>query len=339
MSWTNPRTLEERAPQRFAAIDLEDAAARLAGVVRRTALRPIPVGDPRIELRGKMENEQVTGAFKARGAWNQVSRLDPEQRRAGVVCPSSGNHGKALAWAAREAGVHAVIVMPDDAYPNKVEACRELGAEVILVAGRDAAEEICRERVRQGAVLVHPYEAERTLQGAGTVGLEIAHDWPEVEVVAIPVGGGGLLAGSSLALRRELGAAVRILGVEPEGAPSMSLGLAAGRPVPLKRIDTQVQGLCPPYSGEINIAIGLETVDAVALLSDEAIFAAQARLVRAGHRVEPAGAASAAGVLSGGIPAPWLEGRGARHPLRVVAVISGGNADPRQLEGLRAGDA
>lgn len=339
MSWTNPRTAGERVPQRFAAIDLDDAAARLAGVVRRTPLLPLPAWDPRIELRGKMENEQVTGAFKARGAWNQVSRLDEKQRRAGVVCPSSGNHGKALAWAAREAGVHAIIVMPDDAYPNKIEACRELGAEVILAAGRDAAEEICRERVRRGAVLVHPYEAERTLQGAGTVGLEIADDWPEVEVVAIPVGGGGLLAGSSLALRRERGAAVRILGVEPEGAPSMSLGLAAGKPVALQRIDTRVQGLCPPYSGGINIAIGLETVDAVALLSDDAIFAAQARLVRAGHRVEPAGAAAVAAALSGGIPAPWLAGRDEGNPLRVAAVISGGNADPRQLEGLRAGTA
>ena len=169
------------------------------------------------------------------------------------------------------------------------------------------------------------------------MGLEIARAWPEVELVVLPVGGGGLLAGSALALRRELGKSPRIVGAEPEGAPSMSLGLEQRQPVPLASILTEVQGLCPPYSGGINIEIGLETVDGVVVLSDAAIFAAQQVLVRAGHQVEPAGAASTAAVLEWHLPESWLDGRDAGNPLRVVAVVSGGNADPAQLTRLQSG--
>jgi threonine dehydratase len=320
---------------RFQRIDFRDAAGRLQGVVRRTPLAPIPLDDDRIELRAKLENLQETGAFKARGAWNQVSRLTEEQRRAGVVATSSGNHGKALAWAARRAGVRATIVMPGDAYPNKIEACRAEGAEVVLAETRAAAEEICRRRVEAGAVLVHPYDAERTVQGAGTVGLEIAEDWPEVEVVVVPVGGGGLISGTSLALRRVLGGRVRILGAEPAGAPSLSRGVEAGEPVILEEITTRVQGLCPLHSGQINIDICRETLDGIVLLEDGPIFEAQARLVRSGHVVEPAGAAAVALVCSGGLPAEYLAGRGAGNRLRVAAVISGGNPDPDQIAAVQ----
>lgn len=320
---------------RFQRIDFDDAARRLKGVVRITPLEPLLQDDPRIELRAKLENTQETGSFKARGAWNQISRLTDEQRQAGVVTISSGNHGKALSWAAQRAGVAATIIMPEDAYPNKIEACRALGAHVVLSADRREGERACEERVQAGAVLIHPYDAERTLQGAGTVGREIAQDWPEVEVVVLPVGGGGLLSGSSLALRRALGASLRILGAEPSGAPSMSLGLKAGKPVDLDEITTEVQGLCPPNCGGINIEICGETVDGVHLLQDAAIFAAQKKLVRAGHVVEPAGSAAAALVFSGGLPAEWLQGRGPDNPLRVVVVLSGGNPDPEQLARIR----
>jgi len=202
-------------------IRIRQAAARLRGVVERTPLAPFPIsgqvsgriageaGGPAgleaIELRLKLECLQVTGSFKARGAWNQISQLDERGRRAGVVATSSGNHGRALAWAAERAGVPCTIFMPKDAYPNKIAACREHGAQVVLGADRPEAERLCAEAVARGKVLVHPYAAWRTLEGAGTVGLEIAEDWPEVEVVVIPVGGGGLLAGSSLALREKLG--------------------------------------------------------------------------------------------------------------------------------------
>ncbi|MFT5051710.1 MAG: threonine dehydratase [Chlamydiales bacterium] len=332
-----PKTTPDEACawERFERIDIEGAARELAGVVTRTPLLAHRTDDARVELRLKLENRQETGAFKARGAWNQLRQLDPDERARGVVACSSGNHGRALSWAARRAGVAATIVMPHDAYPNKIEACRELGAEVVLAPSRERAEEIVAERVEAGTVEVHPYDAERTIAGAGTVGLEIAEDWPEVEVVVLPVGGGGLSAGSSLALRRRLGASVRIVTVEPAGAATLDRALAAGGPAILSEISTEVQGLCPLACGVLNHEILATTIDRNALLEDEVIFAAQKRLVHAGEVVEPAGAAASAYVFEH-IPEEWLTGRDADNPLRVCAVVSGGNPDPAQLAALRA---
>jgi len=319
----------------FEHIDIEAAAKHLHGVAKHTPLMPFESGDERIELRLKLENRQETGSFKCRGAWNQIFSLDDEQRAAGVIATSSGNHGRALAWAAQRAMVKATIVMPADAYPNKIEACRELGAEVVLGRDRAEAEAICRQRVEAGAVLIHPYDSERTVQGAGTVGREIALDWPEVEVVVVPVGGGGLIAGSSLALRRALGAGLTIFGAEPSGAPSMTLGLEAGEPVLVPEITTAVQGLCPLESGALNVAICKETVNGVFLMEDEEVFASQKRLVDAGEIVEPAGAAATAAVFHDRLPDELLAGRSAEDRLRVVAVVSGGNPAPDQLEAIR----
>ena len=330
---TDPMT--SASTDRFTAYDFLAARARIAGYIVGTPLMPFDVGDPRIELRLKLENRQVTGAFKARGATNNIARLTEAERAAGVVATSSGNHGKALAWAAMEAGVKATIVMPANAYPNKIAACRELGATVVLSTDRMQAEVDAAALVAQGLVPIHPYDADGTIEGAGTVGLDIADDWPEVEVVVIPVGGGGLAAGTSLALRRTLGDQVRCLGAEPGGAPSMSLGIEAGAPVVLDAINTEIQGLCPPESGARNIAVCRETLEGVARLSDTAILDAQRVLVQAGEVVEPAGAAAVAAIREGHLEA-WLVGRDEDHPLRVVAVISGGNPAPDQLEQVRA---
>ena len=316
-------------------IRIRDAVTRLEGVTQETPLLAFDCADERVRLLLKLENQQVTGSFKARGAWNQLSLLTPEERERGVIATSSGNHGKALSWAAQRAGIKATIVMPADAYPNKIAACREFGAEVVLGDTRAEAEAICAERVAAGAVLIHPYDAERTAQGAGTVGLEIIEQDPSVEVVVAPVGGGGLITGVSLAVRQEIGAGVFVLGVEPEGAASMQRGLAAGAPVLLEEITTEVQGLCPLSSGALNVATCAETVDSVQLVTDEEVFAAQAELVRAGEVVEPAGAATTALILSGRLPERLLEGRSATDPLRVVAIVSGGNPAPDQLEAVR----
>ena len=321
--------------QRFESIQSQAAAERILGVLRRTELVSFPSGSNALELRLKLECQQETGSFKTRGAWNQISQLTDEQRAAGVVATSSGNHGKALSWAAQRAGVKATIFMSADAYPNKIEACREFDAEVVLGESRASAEEGCAERVRAGATLVHPYDDERTVEGAGTVGLEIAEDWPEVDVVVLPVGGGGLLSGSSLALRRALRDRVRIVGVEPEGAASMSRGLEAGEPVLLSEITTSVQGLCPLNSGALNVAIAKECVDRVFTIDDEAVFATQAKLIRdGGWVVEPAGAAAAAFVLGGGLPSEWSAELG--RPMRVAIVVSGGNPAPEQLAEIRS---
>lgn len=317
-------------------IDIDAAAARLEGVVRGTPLEPFPSGDPRIELRLKLECLQETGSFKARGAWNQISQLTDEERARGVVATSSGNHGRALSWAASRAGVEATIFMPADAYPNKIEACRELGARVELLPTREEAEAACRAAVEGGALLIHPYDSPRTVEGAGTVGREIARDWPEVEVVVIPAGGGGLIAGSSLALHRTLGKRVVVLGAEPSGAPTLKLALEAGRPTVIANITTRVQGLCPLSLGEINTKVAREHVRDAFPLSDTIIFDAQRKLVvEGGWTVEPAGAAAPAVVFSGAVPRDLLEGRDAANPLRVAAIVSGGNPDPAQLASLR----
>lgn len=314
---------------------IEDAARRIAGVVETTPLVPFDCGDERIDLRLKLENRQVIGAFKARGAWNQVAQLTPDERRGGVVCTSSGNHGKALAWAAHKADIRATIVMPKNAYANKIAACREFGAEVVLCETRLACEAECDRRVKDGATLVHPYDAERTVLGAGTVGLEIVDAWPSVELVYVPVGGGGLVSGVSLALRHRLGRAVRVFGVEPKGAATLSRGLAAGSPVQVE-IQSCIQGLTPPYAGRVNIDVCRATLDGVLLLDDATVLAAQKRLVAFGETVEPAGAASSAAVFEGLVPRELLAGRTRANPLRVVTIVSGGNPDPEQIAKVRA---
>jgi len=321
----------------FDEIDFDAAVGRLAGVIKRTPLEKIACPDDRIDLRLKLESVQETGSFKCRGAWNNVSQLTPVEAAAGIVTTSSGNHGRALSWAARRAGVAATIVMANDAYPNKIAACREQGAEVILTESLQEAEDVCGRLVAGGRTLVHPYDARGTVEGAGTVGLEIAEDWPEVEVVAVPVGGGGLIAGTSLALRRTLGTGVVVFGAEPEGANSMTLGLAAGEQVTLDGVTTAVQGLCPLDSGRLNIAICLETLSGMFDLEDGEILDAQRMLVHGGHVVEPAGAAAVALVLSRRL-AHLFEGRSSQDPLRVAAVVSGGNAEPEQIEQIRSGD-
>jgi threonine dehydratase len=318
----------------MARIDVRAAALRLEGVVRTTALQPFPARDPRLELRLKLESQQETNSFKVRGAWNQIAQLTPAERAAGVVTTSSGNHGRALAWAARRAGVRATIVMPAGTYPNKIEACRAEGAEVVLLPTREEAERECARRVAAGAVLVHPYKQARTIEGAGTVGLELAAQWPELEVALFPAGGGGLVAGSALALVSELGERVQVIGVEPEGAPNLTQSLEAGEVVPLAHITTAVQGLCPLDTGELNLALAERYLSGTVLLSDEEIYAGQQVLVRAGLTVEPAGAAAFAAVLHDALPPEMLAGRSAANPLRVACVLSGGNPDPAQIAAL-----
>ncbi len=315
-------------------IDVEAAARRLTGVVRHTALESFRSPDPRVELRLKLECLQQTNSFKARGAWNQVSQLTTAERDSGVVATSSGNHGRAVAWAARRAGVRSAIYMAADAYPNKIDACRAEGAEVVLAPTRVEAEARCAEAVEAGAVLVHPYKAPRTIEGAGTVGLEIATDWPEVEVVLVPVGGGGLIAGTALALAERLGDEVAVIGVEPEGSPNLTRALEAGRPVVIDPIRTKIQGLCPLDTGEMNLALAARYVEGMITLRDEEILEGQRLLVRAGFTVEPAGAAAFAALVSRALPEELFEDREPSNPLRIACVVSGGNAEPDQLASL-----
>lgn len=338
----------------FPEIESAAASARIAGEVHRTAIVPLPraAGDGPNQILGKMENRQVTGSFKARGALNNILTLTDEEKARGVVASSSGNHGRALAWAAARAGVRATIVMPENAYPNKIEACRAEGAKVVLSPTREDADETAAHLASPGgggSVWVHPYDRPGTIEGAGTVGLEIAEDAGELDAVILCVGGGGLSAGCALALRRARGGAVAILGAEPEGAAAMAEGLAKGESVRLPRISSDVQGLTTPYAGHQNVAVNLAVLDGIVTLNDDAIYAAQERLVNGdgaagweGEVVEPAGAAAFAAALDPRTDAlirSVLQERGSPRPegvpLRIAVTISGGNPDPAQLASLR----
>ncbi|MGD2016739.1 MAG: pyridoxal-phosphate dependent enzyme [Planctomycetota bacterium] len=334
----------------FPELDFEAAASRIGEVVPPTPLVPLPGSIPGVfDLRGKMENRQVTGSFKARGALNNMLRLTEEERALGVVASSSGNHGRALAWAARRVGVAAAVVMPEDAYPNKIEACRAEEAEVVLAPDRWQADVVAERMAGEGRLWVHPYDRPGTVEGAGTVGLELAADWPEVEVVVVCIGGGGLSAGSALALRRSLGAGVVILGAEPVGAAAMVAAQRAGRSVHLDTITSQVQGLTTTYAGHLNVEVCRATLDGIITVDDEAILAAQRRLVNpeeaagwSGEVVEPAGAAAYAAALSDDLCELVTAARERRGlstepcgAMGVAVTISGGNPAPDQLEAQR----
>jgi threonine dehydratase len=305
--------------------DIRAAAARVEGRVVRTPLLPAPWSDARVPLFLKPESLQPTGAFKLRGATNAVSLLHGGARGNGVVTHSSGNHAQALAWAARDAGVHAVIVMPDDAPEVKVAATRALGAEVLLVPvaeREDAAEEVRRER---GATMVPPYDDPAVIAGQGTVGLEVVDDLPEVCTVLVPVSGGGLVSGVAAAVKARRPQA-RVVGVEPELAADLAEGFAAARRTrwTAERTGrTIADGLRVTCVGELPWAHITALVDDVLTVSEDALLEAM-RMLATGSRLvaEPSGAAATAA---------YLTHRERLPDGPVVAVVSGGNVAPDLL--------
>ena len=352
--WTNAENPRTQWTDFYPEIDFVAARSRVAGKIARTPVLKLPPTPAGLTVHGKMENRQVTGSFKARGALNNLAQLTDSERERGVVASSSGNHGQALAWAAKASGVGAVIVMPKDAYPNKIEACRSHGAEVVLAENRIVADDLAKEFADGGRVWVHPYDRLGTVEGAGTVGLELVEEFPDLDVVVLCVGGGGLSAGCALALRRSFEQTGRpqpmIVGAEPDGAAAMEAALCAGASVRLDTITSHIQGLTTPYAGHINVEINTAALDAVMTVSDDDIYAAQGILVNdhtasgwTAETVEPAGAAAFAVTR-----AAWFVERieklmrGRNHPragatdLRIAVTVSGGNPAPAQLAGLRS---
>jgi threonine ammonia-lyase medium form len=271
----------------------------------------------------KAENLQRTGAFKPRGGINAVLNLNADERSRGVIGVSAGNHGAALAYAGRIAGTRATVVMPQTATRSKVAAIEGYGAEVVLVDGGrllESMEEIQRE---SGQVFIHPFDNPFVMAGQGTVGLEIAEDLPDVELVVVPVGGGGLISGIATALKA-LQPGVRLVGVEPEGSSVVSQSLAAGHPMRLERFQTVADGLNAPWSGPRSLSTIQRLVDEIVTVRDEEITAAMGLVLeRTKLLAEPAGAAGVAALLGGRIPR--TEGR------RTVAILSGGNVDLNRL--------
>lgn len=295
--------------------EIAGAAARVAGVARRTPV--IPTSVPGLHL--KCENLQPMGAFKQRGAYNMIAQLPPEVRARGVITYSSGNHGQAVAMAARIVGAPSVIVMPETAPAVKVEGARGYGAEVVF-AGRTSfdrkhkAEEMAASR---GLTIIPPFDHEWIIAGQGTVGFEILEQCPEVRTVFVPVGGGGLISGVAAAIKRTR-PEVTVIGVEPAGAAKMSASLAAGEPVTLDATASIADGLLTLRPGDLTFAHVKAFVDRVVTVTDEQIAAAVRWLFRNSRIVaEPSGAATTAAVLAHGAPAAVT-----------VAVVSGGNVAP-----------
>jgi len=320
---------------------IRDAAAFLVGRVHRTPLLSsataarvvqatagVALADGR--LYAKAEHLQRTGSFKPRGATFRIARLSEAERAAGVIAISAGNHAAAVAVAAGQLGVHAVVVMPSTAVSSKVEACRGYGAEVIL-EGVDTAEAwAAMERVRdeRGLTFIHPFDHPDTIAGQGTMGLEIVEDLPEVDVVVAGVGGGGMPCGVAAAVKGVRPGA-RVYGVEPRGSNALARGIAAGVPVALRPVSV-ADGLNAPFASDATIALGRRLLDDIVLLDDAEIlaglrFAAQ----RMKQVLEPAGAAALAAVLHGKVPI--------RDGERVCVVFSGGNVDVARLGELIAG--
>ena len=305
------------------ARDIQDAAAGLRGVARRTSL--VYVEELGAHL--KLENEQPIGAFKIRGAYNAIRKLPDAARRRGVITYSSGNHGQAVAYAAKQFGVRAVVTMPETAPAVKVEGVKKWGGEVIF-AGRTSEDRRVKAEAlaaEDGLAIVPPFDHPDIVAGQATVALEIVEQLPQVETVVVPVGGGGLISGIVAGLGAVDNPAA-VWGVEPIGAPKLHRSLAAGEVVRLDRTMSIADGLITLNVGNIPFAEltrQRERIRGVALVEDDSIRAAVQFLWRTCRlAVEPSGAATTAALLDGLVP----------RAKTTVLVVSGGNVDPSLLE-------
>jgi threonine dehydratase len=246
----------------------------------------------------KLEPFQFTGTFKARGALNNVRKLSDEQKAAGITAVSAGNHAVAAAFAARETGVSAKVVMIKTANPARVARARSYGAEILFADDGASAFKLVDEIARsEGRAFIHPFDGPDTLQGTGTLGLEFAEQVPKLDAVIIAVGGGGLIGGAAAAIK-QLQPACKVYGIEPEGANSMQRSFAAGAPVTLEKIDTIADSLSPPMALPYGFAACRRYVDEMLTVSDDQIR--EAMLVLFDDlklALEPAAAAATAALL------------------------------------------
>jgi threonine dehydratase len=323
------------AREAVSASDVEDAARLIAGKVRETPVLPAGelsrrVGAPVVL---KAENLQLTGSFKARGATNMIGRLPAEALRAGVVAASAGNHAQAVACAARDAGARAVLVMPEQAPVSKVAAVRQYGGEVRLHGGNydDANAEAARLVEAEGLTAVHAFDQAEVVAGQGTVGLEIARQAPDVKLVVVPLGGGGLASGVGVAVTEWLPGA-RVVGVQAEACAPYIDSLAAHRPIGARSANKICDGIAVKRPGDFTLPLVERYVDEVVTVSDDQVAEAMVLLLERSKLVaEGAGAVAVAALMHGCVKAP-LEGD-------VCAVLSGGNVDASLLsEAIRLGE-
>jgi threonine dehydratase len=312
--------------------DVRAARVRLAGLVPASPCiswhLPVNGGPELPAVHLKCENLMPTGSFKVRGATNAVALLAQSGGASGVVTASSGNHGQAVAFAARRVGISATVVVPEDAAAPKVEGARALGAEVVtagLTSGAriDRAQALARER---GMPYISSFDHEAVIAGQGTIGLELLAQVSGLRRVLVPIGGGGLIGGISLALK-EIGSGVRVIGVEPEGSACALAARRAGGPVSLEAPRTIADGLRTTRVGELTWPLIERYVDDIVTVPEDAIRRATAALARFAHLVaEPSGAVTTAALLCGAV---------AVEP-GTACVVSGGNIDPALLAELLA---
>ena len=318
-------------PSLISLSDIREAAERIRPVARRTPLVDASSAAGRPFFL-KCESLQPGGAFKIRGAYNMVARLAPEQRARGVITYSSGNHGQAVALAARHLGAPAVVVMPTTAPPIKVEGARSFGAELIF-AGTTSAhrrERAEAEAAKRGLTMVPPFDHEWIIAGQATAGLEILDQCADVATVVVPVGGGGLVSGVAAAVKLTR-PSVKVVGVEPAGAAKMKASVDAGHVVTLPSTASIADGLMPVRPGDLTFAHVQAFVDAVVTVEDPAIAAAVLWIFANAKIVsEPSGAATTAAVLGGAVDAA------VKTDGPIVAIVSGGNMSLETLQELEA---
>ncbi|MGW2146186.1 threo-3-hydroxy-L-aspartate ammonia-lyase [Nonomuraea bangladeshensis] len=311
--------------------DVRDAAARLKGVAHRTPVLRSRTLDALAgaEVFVKAENLQRVGAFKFRGAYNAISRLTPEQLARGIATYSSGNHAQAVALAARELGSSAVIVMPEDTPRLKREATAGYGAEIVTydryTGDRVAIGEALAAERR--LTLIPPYEHPHVIAGQGTATLELVEEVGELDALVVPIGGGGLIAGSATAAKGLL-PGIRVIGVEPEAGDDTRRSLAAGERVSIPIPRTIADGMAAEIPGELTFSINRRLVDEVVLVSDDEIRQAmRTAFERMKTVVEPSGATPLAALLAGRLGEP---------PRRIGVIVSGGNVDVGRFAELLA---
>lgn len=303
--------------------DVRAAKERIHPYIIRTPLLRVPALDGVLgcEVYLKPENLQRTGSFKIRGALNALLCLSEQERKGGVVACSSGNHAQGVACAAELLGVDAVIVMPENVNPVKLEGTVSYGAKVILAGTQSSVRDAKAEEIKrtEGRTLIHPYANDYVKAGQGTIGLEILEDNPNIETIVVPIGGGGMISGIATAAKG-IHRTVRIIGAEPEGAPRYRLSREAGHPVWLDHVDTIADGTRTDHADAGNFPIIEERVDELVSVSDSDIRTAMRLIVSAAKLVaEPSSVMPAAAAQAGRLKL--------RPDEKTVFVISGGNND------------
>ena len=296
------------------------AAFVLKQVARKTDMIYSPNLSKNFSLYLKTENLQLTGSFKLRGAYYKISQLSEEQRKAGVIASSAGNHAQGVALAATRMGIKSIICMPDGAPISKVESTKALGAEVCLVKGAydDAYAHAVKLQQETGMTFIHPFNDDEVIAGQGTIGLEILDQLADVDAVICPIVGGGLISGVAYAIKM-LNPDVKVYGVQAENAPSMAESVRRGEAITLDTVQTFADGIAVKHPGDVTFDMVQKYVDQVVTVSEDEIAAAILALIEKQKLIaEGAGAVSVAAAMFNKLP---IEGK------KVVCIISGGNID------------